>query len=79
MLDAKEQQRLMQQVKHEAAKLKQTEFKGSSQIVDLLEESSYALVTKNEQFIVKFDGVQSNTSSAMLRAVARLKITQNYF
>jgi hypothetical protein len=50
--------------------------------VDLLEESAYPLVTKNEQFIVKFEGAV--TDPALLKVATRLqkdafKINKTYF
>ena len=53
-----------------------------SGIVDLLEESAYPLVTKNEQFIVKFEGTLNEPS--LLNKAIRLqkdafKIKQSYF
>ena len=55
-----------------------------SQLVDLLEESVYPLVTKNEQFIVKFEGTLSEPSAALVKSAAKLqkeafKINQAYF
>jgi len=38
------------------AKIEAAQRADQSGIVDLLEESAYPLVTKNEQFIVKFEG-----------------------
>lgn len=42
------------------------------------------MVTKNEQFIVKYEGALTDTSSSMLKAAMRLqkeafKVTTNYF
>lgn len=55
-----------------------------SQLVDLLEESAYPLVTKNEQFIVKFEGTLSDPSASMIKSATKLqkeafKINQAYF
>ena len=53
----------MKQVQRDAA-LKAAEGNQQSVIVDLLEESAYQLVTKNERFIVKFEGDIGDTSAS---------------
>lgn len=54
---------LMKQVQRDAA-IKAAEGNQQSVIVDLLEESAYQLVTKNERFIVKFEGNIGDTSAS---------------
>jgi hypothetical protein len=61
--------------------LLETTSQDKSGIVDLLEESAYALVTKNEQFIVKFEGVVDPSKVRMAQKLQRdaFKINASYF